>query len=184
MAAIFVNAKKHKGYIHKLNIAENQLLRLVVQDRFKNHADNVYKTALGVEMERETQQSNLSFEQYDDLDPKHLWKKLIMNQDGEIDVLRDMKRKLIIIDTISAVLSCIHILLSIYEYESFYYKTFYEVENPESGSFYYDGIPIRFILLIISLVLVLLCVFSRLNMYRLKCEQQKLASSKLNINFR
>lgn len=178
MAAIFINAKKHKGYIQKLNIAENQLLKLVVQDRFKNHADNVYKTALGLEIEKETQQSNLTFEQYDELDPKHLWKKLIVNHEGELDVLKDMKHKVMIIDTISAILACIHIVLSIYEYESFYYKVFYEADAPQSGSSYYDGMPIRFVLLLISFILVALCVFSRLNMYRLKCEQQKLSSSK------
>lgn len=189
-AAIYIHAKKNRGYLQRLPVDSRRLKSN--QYKMMKYGVSDRQSALIFNMQETTDsrdEENLTMIQ--ELDPTHLWKKMIEEQKEELSYTDKIRRNIKIYETLLAILAFISIIISIVEYEAKYYKAYfkdrYEIPNYQ---YYqkealekildenYDGNPFRVILSILSLFMVWFSYLSNKNSYILKYEEKKVNESK------
>lgn len=181
MAAIYINAKKRKGYLQRLTIS-SKMMALEFQDRmrfkfFNMRMNNEYEFDMN-----QTEYSNYSKNEEEDLDPTILWKKLVNPKELDIPYVEKIKSKIKMIDTITAIVALVNMILLTIEYDKYYFPSFYLQEKPLETWEYYPGQSIRILFMLFSCVLVFLSYNSCSLLYKLKSEQKKSYASNLFFN--
>lgn len=183
--AIFLNAKKNRGYLKNLEIDTQQMKSMEIQNFLKYN--NIYVNEKSEAKDNQNQSFLLGlntddFHQdinqtiNDDLDPKNIWLNYI-KKNKKLTSKEDFQRKIQLFDTILGFLSIICIVLSIFEYEFCYYP--YYISNEITN---YNGDYIKIILSVLSFVL---CIFSYLSCYYAFCiEYEAISISNSNAFFK
>ena len=178
--AIFMNAKKNRGYLKNLQIDTQRMKNLQMQGFLKYNMNISDRVGHGV-----NQQKNLLLDlshdyvtEYittanQDLDPGRLWKNYII-ENKKISMSDRYKEKIKFIDTIAGLISVLCIIFSVFEYELLYYPHKVKL-NPSTDL--YNGNIVRLILSLLSFCLCITSLFSCYNGYIVEYEDLKMMPS-------
>lgn len=188
MAAIYINAKKNRGLLHKVDLNSHKLQKQVQNKEMAKYNKAINNIDLDTDI---SIQYDVGETQIKDLDPKELWLEKVIgeskNSESYNELCRSRMTKLILINTF---LSFLVILISIIEYEKYYYPNFFSnrKNNPEiEGKSYdevqnylnksYKGMNIRLLCLIIC-ILSIFCTLLTNYIYYLKEYERKITISR------
>ena len=192
MAAIYIHAKKNRGYLHKLQVDAKNLRKLHFEALIKYNQD-----IKGNQFVKNLDDSFKFEETFDDngLDPKVLWMKLIQKNESKISDIDKVRNTIKILETISGIISFIIILLSVYEYELYYYPIYFieqediKTANPKMTydeiqlilNDKYEGIKFRVVFTVLCFMLIILNLLSNIKWYYINYETQKISDRKFLI---
>lgn len=159
--AIYINAKKTRGYLKNLQIDAKKLKNKDLQDflkyrssvRTKFQIQNIEDSLMLDDDILDTQINNSS---YNELNPENVWKKYIKS-DRNTSPSEIYDNKIKFIDSITAIISLICIFACVIEYELYFYKYKYLNE--------YDKYKGDILKLFITILCVCLCVCSTFSCY-------------------
>ncbi len=176
MAAIYFNVKKNRGLLHRLTLDVRNLKSIHSGLKTKTIKEN-WESELNMNYTNSIETNIISkYTAHDNLDPKHLWKKLITKSD-EKTYIEKTRAHIKIVESLNALFSVACIVLSIIDYETSYYPQYYQ-NNSNNNISNSSNNHIRIILLILSITLILLSFISCKLCYFIKYEKKKTLESK------
>lgn len=183
-----MNAKKNRGLLHKVDLNAHKLHKQVQNKEMAKYNKAINNIDLDTDI---SIQYDVGETQIKDLDPKELWLEKVIgeskNKESYNELCRSRMTKLILIN---AFLSFLVILISIIEYEKYYYPNFFSNRKniPGYSDMNYDqiqtylndqykGMNIRIICLILC-ILSIFCTFILNYIYYLKDYERKITISR------
>lgn len=179
MAAIYFNVKKNRGLLHKLTIDVKNLKSIHSGLKNKSVKDD-WESNMNLNYNNSVETNIISkFTAHDNLDPKHLWKKMITKSDEKTHIEK-VRASVKVVESLNAFLSLLCIVLSIIDYETSYFPTHYpnNSNTTNNDSDHNSNNHVRVILLCLSVILIILSFISCKLCYFIKYEKKKTHESK------
>ena len=174
MAAIYFNIKKNRGFINKLNNEAQKLKSIQLHSLLKTQTvkEDWEKRYNRIDFERDSEDRAETTQINEVFDPLFLLKKLSSNISNSY--IEKVIKRIKIVDTISAIISFIAIVISIFEYETYYFPHYVTKEKSE-----YKGQGYRITLSALSLILVISSYVSCYLTFYVKYEKKKCQEGKI-----
>lgn len=195
-AAIYIHAKKNRGYLQRLKVDSKRVKQLSLQGLMKYDGNRQSAMIFDINDTEQMITDTSIKTMMDELDPSILWKQSVGGAGVSYNYLEKIRSKVKFYESFLSLFAFISVLISIIEYERIYYPNFYtgryNIENyqdldkdvlQEMLNKSYTGMKYRLALSIISLMMIFCSLLSNMYLYELNFENKKTNESKLLLNF-